>query len=74
LILSYSDARAKKDAYNRERGVERLRNAYRSGKLTKQQVNKRGYNKFLDISKDVQVVINQEKIAEDSKWDGLRDI
>jgi len=72
LILSYSDTRAKKDAYNRERGVERLRNAYKSGKLTKQQVNKRGYNKFLEISKDVQVVINQEKIAEDSKWDGLK--
>jgi Transposase len=68
LILSYSDARAKKDAYNRER----LRNAYKSGKLTKQQVNKRGYNKFLEISKDVQVVINQEKIAKDSKWDGLK--
>lgn len=72
LILSYSDARAKKDAYNRNRGVERLRKAYRSGKLTKQQVNKRGYNKFLEISKDVRVVINQEKITEDSKWDGLK--
>ena len=72
LILSYSEARAKKDAYNRERGVARLHNAYKSGKLTKQQVNKRGYNKFLEISKDVQVVISQEKIAEDSKWDGLK--
>jgi hypothetical protein len=72
LILSYSDARAGKDAYNRERGAARLGNAYKSGKLTKQQVNKRGYNKFFEISKDVQVVINQEKIAEDSKWDGLK--
>ena len=34
LILSYSETRAKKDAYNRERGVERLGNAYKSGKLT----------------------------------------
>jgi hypothetical protein len=72
LILSYSDARAKKDASNRERGVERLRDAYKSGKLTKQQVNKRGYNKFLEISRDVQVVISREKIAEDSKRDGLK--
>ena len=72
LILSYSEVRAKKDAYNRERGVDRLRNAYKSGKLTKEQVNKRGYNKFLEISKDVQVVINREKIEEDSKWDGLK--
>lgn len=72
LILSYSTARAKKDAYNRERGVERLRKAYKSGKITKQQVNKRGYNKFLEISKDVEVVISQSKIEEDCKWDGLK--
>jgi hypothetical protein len=52
--------------------VERLRNADKRGKHTKQQVNKRGYNKFPEISKDVQVVINREKIAEDSRRDGLK--
>ena len=72
LIVGYSEARAKKDAYNRSRGVERLRKAYGSGKLTKDQVNRRGYNKFLEISKDVQVVISDEKIAEDERWDGLK--
>lgn len=49
-----------------------MRKAYKSGKLTKQQVNRRGYNKFLEISKDVEVVISEEKIAVDSKWDGLK--
>ena len=72
LVVGYSEARAKKDAYNRNRGVERLRKAYGSGKLTKDQVNKRGYNKFLEISKDVEVVISDEKIVEDEKWDGLK--
>lgn len=72
LIVSYSEARAKKDSYNRERGVERLRKAYKSGHLTKSQVNKRGYNKFLEISKDVEVTISDERIAEDAKWDGLK--
>jgi transposase len=72
LIVGYSDTRAKKDAYNRTRGVERLQKAYKSGKLTKSQVNRRGYNKFLEISKDVEVSISQEKIDEDSKWDGLK--
>lgn len=72
LIVGYSENRAKKDAYNRARGVERLQKAYKSGKLTKDQVNRRGYNKFLEISKDVEVAISQEKIDEDSKWDGLK--
>ena len=72
LIVSYSDARARKNAWNRSRGVERLRRAYAKGTLTKDNVNKRGYNKFLDISKDITVSINEEKIAEDSLWDGLK--
>lgn len=72
LILNYSDKRAKKDAYNRERGVARLRKAYSSGTLTKNQVNERGYNKFLEIRKDVKVVISEDKIKDDSKWDGLK--
>lgn len=72
LIVSYSEKRAKRDAYNRDRGIDRLRKAYKSGRLTKQQVNKRGYNKFLEISKDVEVTISEDKIAEDCKWDGLK--
>ena len=72
LIVSYSEKRAKKDAYNRNRGIARLRKAYQSGHITKQQVNRRGYNKFLEISRDIDVSISDEKIAEDCKWDGLK--
>lgn len=72
LVVGYSETRAKKDAYNRERGIARLRKAYSTGKLTKSQVNRRGYNKFLEISKDIDVFISEPKIAEDAKWDGLK--
>ena len=72
LIVSYSEKRAKKDEYNRKRGVERLRKAYKNGLITKSQVNRRGYNKFLEISRDIEVTISEEKIAEDSQWDGLK--
>jgi len=72
LIVGYSEERARKDAYNRSRGVDRLRKAYGSGKLSKDNVNRRGYNKFLEISKDVKVEISDEKIAEDAMWDGLK--
>lgn len=72
LIVGYSDRRAKKDCYNRDKGVRRLQKAYRSGKITKENVNKRGYNKFIDIDKDVKVFINQKKIEEDERWDGLK--
>ena len=67
LIVSYSEKRAKKDAYNRDRGIARLRKAHQSG-----HINRRGYNKFLEISRDIDVSISDEKIAEDCKWDGLK--
>ena len=72
LIVTYSSKRASKDAFNRQRGVERLRKAYASGKITKDKINKRGYSKFLKIDNDVEVSINEEKIKEDEEWDGLK--
>lgn len=72
LIVTYNSKRAAKDAYNRNKGVEKLRKAYISGKITKDKSNKRGYNKFLLIDKDINVSILDEKIAEDAQWDGLK--
>ena len=72
LIVSYSDSRARKNARNRDKGVARLRTAFARGTLTKDKVNKRGFNKFLDINKDITVSINEEKIMDDSRWDGLK--
>ena len=72
MIISYSETRARKDAHNRKRGVEKLQKQLKSGKLTKQNINNRGYNKFLELQGEVQLDINQEKIEEDKKWDGLK--
>jgi hypothetical protein len=35
LIIGYTDNRAKKDRYNRDQGVKRLKTAYKSGTITK---------------------------------------
>lgn len=72
LIVGYSDNRARKDRYNREKGVRRLEKAYKSGQITKENINKRGYNKFLEISDNVKIAINQDKINQDQQWDGLK--
>lgn len=37
--------------------------------MTKQQINRRGPHKFIDISKDIEVSISEENIAEYCKWD-----
>lgn len=72
LIVSFSEKRAKKDAHNRDKGLKKLREKFVSGKLTKEQVNNRGYNKFLILENEVKVSVNESKIEEDKCWDGLK--
>lgn len=72
IIVSYSQAREVKDAANRKRGLEKLEKNLSTGKLTKQHINNRGYNKYLKLEGDINISINKEKYNEDAKWDGLK--
>lgn len=72
LIVTYSDKRAQKDAQNREKGLTRLEKRVKTGRLTKQNINDRGYNKFLTIEGEMTVRIDERKVAEDKRWDGLK--
>ena len=72
LLVGYTADRARKDAYNREKGIRRLEKAYRRGTLTKEHINKRGYNKFLSMEGEVKVSIDYDKLESESKWDGLK--
>ena len=72
LLIGYSDSRAGKDAHNREKGIRRLEKAYKAGHLSKENINRRGYNKFLDMEGNTTVSINYDRIREDARWDGLK--
>jgi transposase len=72
LIISYSEARAKKDRNNRERGLRKLEAQIRSDKLTKSSINNRGYNKYLRMEGEVKISIDREKFEQDALWDGLK--
>lgn len=72
LIINYSSKRARKDLSNRQRGLKRLEKQIASGKLTKSNINKRGYNKYLKMEGQMKVSIDKEKFESDDKWDGLK--
>lgn len=72
LVIHYSSKRAKKDSYNRERGLQRLEKKIKSGKLTKSNINNRGYNKYLKMEGEVNISIDVEKYEMDAGWDGLK--
>jgi len=72
LIISYSDKRAKKDRNNREKGLKRLEKRIKTGKLTKSNINSRGYNKYLVLKNRIDVEIDYNKFKTDASWDGLK--
>lgn len=72
LIVNYSSDRAKKDKYNRKKGLERLKKRVATGKLTKDALNNRGYNKYLKLEGEVTITIDKEAFDKDAVWDGLK--
>jgi transposase len=72
LIISYAAARARKDAANRQRGLQKLEHQIKKGTLTKASINNRGYNKYLKLEGEINVTIDHEKFEADKKWDGLK--
>lgn len=72
LLVTYSDNRAQKDAYNRKRGLLRLEKQLKRGRLTKAHINNRGYNKYLKMKGEVHIEIDYDKYHQDAKWDGLK--
>ncbi len=72
LVVNYSSKRAKKDKFNHQRGLNRLEKQINSGRLTKANINNRGYNKYLKLNGEVKLSIDKEKFEQDGKWDGLK--
>ena len=72
IVLSCTERRAKKDAHNRQRGLARLQKKMASGRLTKQNINNRGYNKYLKMEGEVTISINMDKYEADAAWDGIK--
>ena len=72
LVVSCSEKRAAKDRHNREKGLARLQKRIRTGKLTKECINNRGYNKYLKLEGEVNVSIDLEKYEADAAWDGIK--
>lgn len=72
LIVAYASNRAAKDEQNRKRGLQRLEKQIKSGKLTKSNINNKGYNKYLKLTGDVKIEIDYTKFSNDKAWDGLK--
>ena len=77
LIVNYNKKRASKDKKDRERLVERLKKKMTNGKvLLADLINNTGTKKYLKIDKKGSKTgsLNQDRIDEHSKWDGIHGV
>jgi transposase len=74
LIVSYSSKRARKDAADRQRLIDRLMKKAKEKKIKiKDLIPNYGSKKFIKIENG-DATINDEKIEADAQWDGLHGI
>jgi len=72
LIVSYSSKRAKKDASDRNKLVDRLLKKAKDGKIGLDKlISNAGTKKYINSNGKNQVSINYQKIEADSAWDGI---
>jgi hypothetical protein len=51
---------------------DRMENHIKGGRLTKANINYRGYNKYLKINGHLVIKIDYDKYLKDKSWDGLK--
>lgn len=67
IICTWSNKRAKKDRQDRERLINKARGIVEEGKIP----NHMGASKYIKTKVEGKPVLDEEKIKEDMKWDGL---
>ncbi len=72
VVVSMSDARASNDSKNRRDGLKRLEKRLGAGRLTKKNINNRGYNKYLHMEGEMRISIDYDKFNADAEWDGIK--
>jgi len=74
IICTYSEKRAKKDAYNRKKLIEKAK-VWLANPSKYKQIKKRGAGRFIHTDKEgTPLNLNLEQIAKDSKFDGYKAI
>ena len=73
IIVTHSEKRARKDRHNRERALGKLLKRLEKNAQPASLVS-RGHARFLNIPSDGKATVNEDKVAEAARWDGIHTI
>ncbi|MCG9479199.1 MAG: IS1634 family transposase [Actinomycetia bacterium] len=74
IVVSYSGKRARKDARDRKRAIAKLTAKLDRSASAKSHLSNHGYRKYIKVEGPSKVTLDKDKIADDSKWDGLHGV
>jgi len=74
LVVSYSAKRARKDASDRKKAVEKLKAKLEKSKSVKSNISNNSYRKYLKLEGKSSLSLDEEKITSESVWDGLHGV
>ena len=74
VVVRYSSVRARKDARDRQVAVEKLIKKIGKSQNPKSLLNNYGYKKYLHIEGDSRLQVDQVKVEEEQRWDGLHGV
>ena len=71
---NYHPRRATKDRLDREKALRRLKKRLEKSKNPSDMISNYGYKRFLKIEGESKLVLNEEKLELESRWDGLHGV
>jgi len=74
LIVSYSGKRARKDAFDRDKAINKLKQKLAKHKNPKDYLTLYGNRKYLEINGNSKIELNSKKIEQVALWDGLHGV
>ncbi|MCK5450129.1 MAG: transposase, partial [Candidatus Omnitrophica bacterium] len=74
LVVSYSSKRARKDKNDREKAIDKLKKKLEKNKNPKQYLSNYGYKKYLMIEGESTFALDEDRIQQESRWDGLHGV
>lgn len=74
LIVSWSAQRARKDAHDREQSLESLKKKLQRSANPERLISRFGYQRFLKVEGESKVAIDEQKVLEAARWDGLHGV
>ena len=74
IVVGWSRSRAVKDAADRRKAVEKLMRKLRRSANPAQALSGRGFGRFVKVEGAARLEIDEEKIREAARWDGIKGI